>query len=126
MHEGATGLLVAALLVIPTCLGLWRNDDQPPGDDAMLERLQERRIAHRRRKDAKSGGPVNYIFLETIAPAAQGLPDGPSDNFDRRLRQGSAGRRAEDLAPGQRLMEGTPRKQSSLDDTLLAGPDRSA
>lgn len=98
MQESTTGILLAALFIIPTCAGLWRSDDDATApDEGRMQRLLDRRVAQRRRgKHGKGAARVNYYFLEH-EPAC----NGKDTRFDRRTR----GRRAEDTASGDVLLE---------------------
>jgi hypothetical protein len=103
MHPGTTGVLLAALLVIPTCLGLWRgDDDQSIQGGGMVKRLLERRVAQRRLGNRqKDNRGVNYYFLGIVDPAGSNPSEGSDAGYDRRMRN----RRAEDAGPGSRLIE---------------------
>jgi hypothetical protein len=130
MLDGTTGFLLAALLVIPTCIGLWRGDNVTSTEDPeRMKRLLDRRRGNRRRatrtgKDAR----VNYFFLETHDPARAHAPENPESRWDRRRRD----RRAEDTARGSSLLESTMMESTKIarwvpetlqPQTLSAGPE---
>jgi len=102
-------ILLAALLVVPTCLGLWHTEDHPPAQDGgVMKRLLERRRVQRR--NVNGGGTrarVNYFFLESSHPDHATLPENPESRWDRRVR----GRRAEDANPGTPIIDSSASAQ---------------
>jgi hypothetical protein len=91
MHAGTFGIVITALLVIPTCLGLWRDDQniKLASMKALLDRRKaERRMGRRPLHDPRA----NYHYLGPVRPAKS--PSSLNQNYDRRATD----RRVEDTA----------------------------
>jgi hypothetical protein len=98
METTTTDILIAALLIIPTCAGLWFYDNEkPPVDDRMLEHLRERRIAQRRLgKPRKDDALVSHYLLKAGDDWQVISLHADQERVDRRGRD----RRAEDSRRG--------------------------
>ncbi len=81
MHEGAFGILITALLVIPTCLGLWREGST--NRQGILKVLERRKTDRRKSKRAMHDPRANYHYLGSIHPT-QASTNTTRESQDRR------------------------------------------
>lgn len=102
MENTMTDILFAALLIIPTCAGLWFPDNEKPsGDDSILEQLQERRIARRRLGRPRNEDALVSHYLLKAGDDWQVVSTQTNEQpIDRRSRD----RRAEDTRRGSHVI----------------------
>jgi len=105
MENTTTDILFAALLIIPTCAGLWfRDNDKPPEDSSMLEHLRDRRVAQRRLGQPRNDDAlVSHYLLKAGDDWQVFSTPSKEEPIDRRGRD----RRAEDTRRGSHVIAAT-------------------